>query len=270
MKLIKYNSKKGIVNLFSDYILQKIDRSLNSIIQITDLNNFFIINGITESQVLLDISKIKDEFISEYSGLLKDSGYSENINTMDLIQYGKSFIEGDNRNLWTTFYNSTRPIYHTDVMSANLSDKQIHSIDYSNGLVYEMDYTSVTPTSKFTISPIQMTSEFPHGYSLSMGRTLYYYSEYITNQIISPSMANQIDILLTNKVNNGEQVIEFKFDSLISEKKIKSMVLDIFDFDFEGFNKKLESYDLCDDIKKPTESKPWLVMDKHPNDLLVF
>jgi hypothetical protein len=48
------------------------------------------------------------------------------------------------------------------------------------------------------------------------------------------------------------------------------MVLDIFDFDFEGFNKKLESYDLCDDIKKPTESKPWLVMDKHPNDLLVL
>jgi hypothetical protein len=139
MKLIKYNSKKGIVNLFSDYILQKIDRSLNSVIQITDLNNFFIINGITESQVLLDISKIKDEFISEYSGLLKDSGYSENINTMDLIQYGKSFIEGDNRHLWTTFYNSTRPIYHTEVMMSNLSNKEIQSIDYSNGLVYEID-----------------------------------------------------------------------------------------------------------------------------------
>ena len=270
MKLIKYNSKKGIVNLFSDYILQKIDRSLNSIIQITDLNNFFIINGITESQVLLDISKIKDEFISEYSGLLKDSGYSENINTMDLIQYGKSFIEGDNRNLWTTFYNSTRPIYHTEVMMSNLSNKEIQSIDYSNGLVYEIDYTQSILPSKFTIAPIQMTSEFPHGYSLSMGRTLFYYSEYIANQILTPSMANQMDILLTNKFTNGEQVIDFKFDSLISEEKIKSMVLDIFDFDFEGFNKKLESYDFCDDIKKPTESKPWLVMDKHPNDLLVL
>jgi S-adenosylmethionine synthetase len=115
-----------------------------------------------------------------------------------------------------------------------------------------------------------MTSEFPHGYSLSMGRTLFYYSEYIANQILTPSMANQMDILLTNKITNGEQVIDFKFDSLISEEKIKSMVLDIFDFDFEGFNKRLESYDLCDDIKKPTESKPWLVMDKHPNDLLVL
>ena len=270
MKLIKYNSKKGIVNLFSDYILQKIDRNLNSIIQITDLNNFFIINGITESQVLLDISKIKDEFISEYSGLLKNLGYSENINTMDLIQYGKSPVEDDNRYLWTTFYNSTRPIYHTEVMMSNLSNKEIHSIDYSNGLVYEIDYTPVILPSKFTISPIQMTSEFPHGYSLSMGRTLFYYSEYISNQILTPSMANQMDILLTNKVTNGEQVIEFKFDSLISEETIKSMVLDIFDFDFEGFNKKLESYDLCDDIKKPTESKPWLVKDKHPNDLLVL
>jgi hypothetical protein len=189
---------------------------------------------------------------------------------MDLIKYGKSPIEGDNRHLWTTFYNSTRPIYHTEVMMSNLSNKEIQSIDYSNGLVYEIDYTQSILPSKFTITPIQMTSEFPHGYSLSMGRTLFYYSEYIANQILTPSMANQMDILLTNKVTNGEQVIDFKFDSLISEEKIKSMVLDIFDFDFEGFNKKLESYDFCDDIKKPTESKPWLVMDKHPNDLLVL
>jgi hypothetical protein len=133
-----------------------------------------------------------------------------------------------------------------------------------------IDYTQSILPSKFTIAPIQMTSEFPHGYSLSMGRTLFYYSEYIANQILTSSMANQMDILLTNKVTNGEQVIDFKFDSLISEEKIKSMVLDIFDFDFEGFNKRLESYDLCDDIKKPTESKPWLVKDKHPNDLLVL
>ena len=270
MKLIKYNSKKGVTNLFADYILQKIDRNLDSIIQVTDFDNFFIINGKTESQVLLDILKIKDEFVSKYGSLLKEVGYSENINTMDLIQYGKSPSESPDRYLWTTLYNSTRPIYHTEVMIANQSDKEIYSVDYSKGLVYEIDYTSVIRPSKFTITPIQMTSEFPHGYSLSMGRTLYYYSEYIVNQIIRPSMTNQMDILLTNKVVDNEQVIDFRFDSVISEETIKSMVLDIFDFNFESFNESISSYDFCDDIKKPTEVKPWLVKDKNPKDLIVF
>jgi hypothetical protein len=47
-------------------------------------------------------------------------------------------------------------------------------------------------------------------------------------------------------------------------------VLDNFNFDFESFNKSLESYDICDDIKKPTESKPWLVKDVNPVDLTIF
>jgi len=271
MNLINVNSKKGIVNLFSDFLLQKIDRNLNSIIQVTDLNNFFLINGTTESKDLLDLAKIKDEFISKYQDLLKSIGYPDNINTMDLIKYGKSPSEGDDRYLWSTFYNSNRPIYHQDIIDVYGSDKEYYSMMYDKGIVYELDYTTIITPSKFTTIPFQVTSEFPYGYSLSMGRSLLYYSEYIANQVITPSMSNRIDILLTNKISEeGEQIIDVKFDSNISEETIKSMILDVFDFNFEEFNKKLESYDLCDDIKKPTESKPWLVKDKHPNDLLVF
>jgi hypothetical protein len=271
MNLIKLNSKKGIVNLFADFLLQNIDKDLNTIIQITDLNNFFLVNGITESQTILDLSKIKDEFISKYQDLLTEVGYPDSINTMDLIKYGKSPSESENRYLWSTFYNSSRPIYHQDVIDVCGSDKEYYSISYNNGLVYELDYNTITTPSKFTTTPYQITSEFPYGYSLSMGRGLLYYSEYIANQIITPSMSNMVDILITNKTNeDGEQVFDIRFDSPISEETIKSMVLDIFDFDLVSFNKKLESYDLCDDIKKPTESKPWLVRDKDSKDLIVF
>lgn len=271
MKLINLNTKLGVINLFSDYILKHINPKHNSIIQVTDVGHFLIINGTTDSSDLLDFSKIKDDFISEYHNLLLSVGYSENLNTMDLIKYSTKIVEGDNRYLWSTFYNSTRPLYHQEVIDASKSDKSVYSIDYKDGVFYEIDYNSYISPSKFNTIPQQITSSFPHGYSLSMGRGLLYYSEYIANQIIRPSMANKIDLFLTNRKNNEDEImLEVKFKSSISEETIKSMILDVFSFDYDKFNKDIEGYDLCDDIKKPTEVKPWLVNDVNPKDLIVF
>lgn len=272
MKLIKLNTKLGVINLFSDYILKYIDKTLDTVIQVTDVGHFLIINGVTESSELLDIQKIKDDFIAEYYDLLIGVGYSENLNTMDLIKYNTKITKSESRYLWSTFYNSERPLYHSEVLETSKSDKFVYSINYDNGLTYELDYTSYITPSKFTILPQQITSSFPHGHSLTMNRLLLYYSEYISNQIISPSMSNQIDLFLTNKKNEeGETIIEVKFKSVISEESIKSMILDVFSFDYEKFNNDfLKDYDLCDDIKKPTEAKPWLVRDVNPKDLIVF
>ena len=54
------------------------------------------------------------------------------------------------------------------------------------------------------------------------------------------------------------------------EDSVKSIILANFTFDFHQFENKLIDYSLCDDIKKPTEVKPWLVKDVNPNDLIVF
>lgn len=271
MKLINLNSKKGVVSLFADFILKYIDPSLNSVIKVTDLTHFLVINGFTESSELLDLNKIKDDFISEYHELLSDVGYGETINLMDLIQYNKKITDTDNRHLWSTFYNSTRPLYHNEVCLASLSDKDYYSVDYNDGLIYEIDYNSIITPSKFYVTPFQVSSEFPNGYSLSMDRKLFYYSEYIANQIITPSMANKIDLYLTNKKNeDGEQIIDVRFNSPIPTESIKSMILDVFNFNMSDFDSYLEGYDFCDDIKKPTEVKPWLVRDVNPKDLIVF
>lgn len=272
MKLINLKTKKGIVNLFADYILNNVDPSLNTIIQVTDFNHFIVINGVTESTSLLDLSEIKNKFISEYQSLLNEVGYGDNFSTMDLIQYNKKVTDSSYRYLWSTFYNSSRPIYHQEVLDKfENTGLDYISLDYSNGLLFELDYSSVIVPSKFNISPIQVTSEFPHGYSLSMGRLLFYYSEYIANQIIKTSSTDRMDILLSDRKNDdGDQIFDIKMESVVPTDFIKSMVLDIFDFDFTKFKSKLKSYDFCDDIKKPTEDKPWLVKDKDPIDLTLF
>ena len=101
MKLINLKTKKGVVNLFADFIISKIDSSLDTIIQVTDFNHFLIVNGTTESNELLDLKKIKDEFVSENQTLIKEVGYNENLSIMDLIQYNKKITESKNRFLWS-------------------------------------------------------------------------------------------------------------------------------------------------------------------------
>ena len=66
------NSRLSVVNLFTDFILNKIPKEEESIIQIVDCLNFYVIKGKTTYNEPLDISSIKDEFISKYESILGD------------------------------------------------------------------------------------------------------------------------------------------------------------------------------------------------------
>jgi hypothetical protein len=80
-----------------------------------------------------------------------------------------------------------------------------------------------------------------------------------------------MEMLITNQKNiNDDQIIEIKSNSLYPKENIKSLILDNFDFDFDKFNVLFNEYDLCDEIKKPTGEKPWLVKNIVPQDLFIF
>ena len=70
MRLINKNSKRGIVNLFADFILSKIDKNENSIIQVSDVGSFYVVNGITTTETFLDINLIRDEFTEKFQDIL--------------------------------------------------------------------------------------------------------------------------------------------------------------------------------------------------------
>jgi hypothetical protein len=59
MRLLNKNSKRFIINLFSDFILSKINRSEKSIIQVSDCNNFVVVIGKSTSKDILDLLAIK-------------------------------------------------------------------------------------------------------------------------------------------------------------------------------------------------------------------
>jgi len=272
MKYINENSNRGIVNLFADYIVKEINktRQYDVVIEITDCGKFFVINGMTNSDKILDLVKVKDTFIESYKPLLNKFGY-DSINIIDLITYDRQLKKKESYTF--DFYNSNRPIYHYNVINTLIDNDQpkFNSITYDNRLEYELDYSedNTFNLDYFTYSPLNVTSEFPHGYSLSMGRQELYYSEYVCNQLFDVILTDKLTFKYSSVKVDEDNQIDIKTTTLFPKKSIISMVLDVFDFDMLVFNDTIKDYNITDDLLKPFDKKPWLVRDKI-KDLILF
>jgi hypothetical protein len=229
MRLINKNSRRGIVNLFADFIVSKIDPKERSIIQITDCEVFMVLNGQTTSEIELNIDELKNEFNETYKDILKSLGL-EHFNVINIIKYGVDIL----------------PI-ETGWVDTN-----------KNVFVEENE----------SFSEISISSEFPYGYSLRTGRSMVYYSHYILNQISSTIGSDNMFIHFLPKVED-EMDIKVITNSMYDSKTIKSLILDVFDFDLENFSNRMESYDLTQDILDPEGLKPYLVQDRL-EDVIIF
>jgi hypothetical protein len=229
MRKLEKNTRRYFVNLFADYILSKFKKSENTIIQVTDCENFVIVNGQTTSTNVLDLSIVKKEFCDTFTDLLKSLNM-EDINILDIIKYDQ--VIDDLPKAWVSVNKS---LY-------------------------------VEETESFT--DISITSEFPYGYSLRTGRSMVYYSHYILNQISSTIGSDNMFIHFLPKVED-EMDIKVITNSMYDSKTIKSLILDVFDFDLEDFSNRMESYDLTHDILDPEGLKPYLVQDRL-EDVIIF
>ena len=229
MRLINKNSRRGIVNLFADFIVSKIDPKERSIIQITDCEVFMVVNGQTTSETELNIDELKNEFNETYKDILKSLNL-EHFNVINIIKYGVEIL----------------PI-ETGWVDTN-----------KNVFVEENE----------SFSEISISSEFPYGYSLRTGRSMVYYSHYILNQISSTIGSDNMFIHFLPKVED-EMDIKVITNSMYDSKTIKSLILDVFDFDLEDFSNRMESYDLTQDILNPEGEKPYLVQDRL-EDVIIF
>jgi hypothetical protein len=58
-------------------------------------------------------------------------------------------------------------------------------------------------------------------------------------------------------------------DSMYQEGTIKSMILDVFDFNLNKFQTTILDYDVSEDLNNPIGGKPWLIHDR-TKDLIIF
>lgn len=151
-------SKIFLTNLLADFILFKIPKNEHSIIRVIDCENFYLIKAKTTYKEPLEISELITEFSEKFSEFLGDKKITR---TIDLIEYDGHMLEQSS--LKMTLYNTVNCSYHESQIIQ--FEKEPSSYNY-NGEVVEIDDDELAHIS-----------EFPHGYSLSQGRLLYYYGK---------------------------------------------------------------------------------------------
>jgi hypothetical protein len=263
MKYINEKSIRGLTNFLADYIVCHINKKgdFDSVIELTNVGKFIIINGLTTCNELIDLPKIQDELKEDYKDYL--SNFPDlHLNFIDAITYEVSIHEP--QELWFKFHNLTkRPVFSSFVEEMLSENNNIISI---NDKVVEIDFNDyIDYDGEIVYPPLNINSEFPYGYSLKMGRSQFYYSEYIVYNIFNTINATSLDLKFSTKTNDNDDFnISVISNSIYNEKHVKSLILDCFDFDINSFNETLNSYNILDDILKPFEVKPWLIKDVQP------
>ena len=272
MRYINPNSKSGLINKFADFIVKNTDETSSTIIEVIYLGGFFVIKGVTESDKVLNLQEIRNNFVQKYNYLLSAHGIN-NINYIDIIEYSSKDVNYDS---FSKFYKSETPRFHSEVINyvkTNNLDLSEETIDFDCRVLKN---TSTKREFNFNneisnLNSLSLKSEFPHGYNLKSGRLKYYYSEYIVNQIISTINCNQIFIKFnSDKDIRDDLQIRLISDSYYSEEIIKSLVLDVFDFNLTKFkNDYLIELDLEFEIENQLLPSKWLVKDKS-KDVVIF
>ena len=245
------NSKLSIVNLFADFILNKIPKEEETIIQITDCINFYVIKGKTTHKEPLNISEIRDEFISTFEDLI---GERKITHTIDLIEYNVKLQKSNS--LSFPFHRSQNTSYtHSQIKS------------YLNDGTTSYDYNFfVTPISED--DSMFFTSEFPHGYSLNQGRLLYYYGKHISYNIPSVYPHSTLIFELSTKQDEDGEAIFSIINGSEVDSVLTSAVLDVFDFDMSWLENEIKKVDWSTEITNPLEDYDFL--KKKIKDFIIF
>ena len=246
-------SKLSIVNLLADYILNKIPKDEESIIQVVDCMNFYVIKGNTTYKETLDIAKIKDEFTSKFKEQLIELKLTH---TIDLIDYN-SKLSPLNELTFSYHNNSSNCSYHKQQCDEYLLDTT-KSYDYN-----------------FHVKPILednnliFCSEFPHGYSLKQGRLMYYYGKHIFYNIpYNYPFSTLTFIMSTKKDESGDNQFLVKNSHQKEDETLKSAILDVFDFDMSWLDTEMKKVDWSIELTNPLQDYDFL--KKKVKDFVIF
>lgn len=275
MKYINNLSKEGFVNQFADYLIKNIDPRHKTRLQVIDFKSFLVVYGATSSDEVLDLNKLRDGFIEKNQTLINYLKL-KHVNIIDLIDYREPLSQSE---YFFTYYNSSRPIFHQELIdeitnNTNLYNKELlNNINYTDKIELEFYSPFIAESLNIVNSTnfMAVSSSFPYGHSLNLGRREYYYGEYICNQLFNMLETNKILFKYSSNINTNEDLnIEIICDSHYSSDKIKSLILDVFDFNLNKFSiEYLKDYDIENDIKNQLEEKPWLIKDKMKDLILI-
>jgi hypothetical protein len=239
MILNKIGTNDFIVNLLSEFILNKIGKNTSTKIQVIDCINFFIIKGKTSSKEVLNLSEILSDFKKTYD---KEIGDKKITHSIDLIEYDYSL--DDVSELEFTLHDS---------INCSYSQEQIDMFETSNNSL-EFHYK----TKLINNDNLIYTSQFPFGYSLNQGRLLYYFIKKVFYSIPTNYIAKNITIKLCMSKTDDDKIEVFDNLRQENDKILKSTILDHVDFNLNQLEKEMKELDWIEELTNPINEYPQL------------
>jgi len=210
MKILSKSSREFFVNSFSEFILSKIPIKENTIIQVVDCENFYVVKGKTTFKEILDLNKIKNEFYTENPELKNEKNL---LNTIDLIDYGS----------------------------------KLNDVEKFSGIFYNTDNCSFNKKNMEHESPLVVTSNFPFGYSLEMGRILYFFAKRLVYNIPPNYVFDKL--IVTIKKNKSDIDILFEEEDGTVLETLNSLFLDCTDLSLQKFKKEVVQSNWTEELK---------------------
>lgn len=239
MILSKVGDRSFLVNLLANYILEKIGIDSSTVIKVVDLGNFFVIKGKTESKDILNLSDVISEFTEKFKHHFEELKIT---NTIDLIEYDCEIEEL--KKLTLTLHNTDKSDFHY---------KQIEYFENNQSSTY-FDFV---PKS-INQNDLVFTSEFPYGYSMNQGRSLYYYIKKIFYSLPSNYPITTLTITI-NESNEGDDFIEvYNNFHGNNDDTLKSAILDCMDFTKNQVELQMKKVDCNLELLNPLEEHPYL------------
>lgn len=268
---------KNLCNLLCDLIIKqygKVDANHKTEIKVIDLQQFIVLKGKTSINNPINYSMIFKSFVEE-----KNTS-DKNFNVIDLIEYGvnptSNFI-----NLNINF-NS-----HRDLIIFEL-DKSVqgeYTINYDKNLILHNNnklFEFITQEPEFNgFEGKTISSNYPFvsdnifGYSLDGPKLYEIYLRYISYNLFEKQLCKDInfELLYTGELKDlNWETMDFKINSnsnIPSIEWITSLILDLFDFDYNHIKKhlSLDEYDFSNEIL--SKDKCWMLRDK-TSEMILF
>ena len=188
------SKENRICNLLADFIVIKIGKEFNSKIQVTDCVNFYVINGKTNSSVVLDMNEITQEFNEKFKEFLDNVKI---LRTIDIIEY--SIELNPPTKLTYTFFNTENNMYN------NKYNEENEMVGFIS------------------------TSEFPYGHSFNMGRNIFYNLKHIAYNVTKIGYIKWVELDLNLEKDDDDMInVIFSHSEKLNDT-IKSAILDVFD-----------------------------------------
>ena len=145
--------------------------------------------------------------------------------------------------------------------SKHIGDYKVtHTIDLNEFNTKKSSYDYSSYLKEITDDELTFTSEFPYGYSLSQGRSLYYYGKHIMYNIPTNYPVSTLTFKLsTDKDDEGDYKFSVTNNNLNTEDDyLKSVILDVFNFDLSWIESEMKKVDWYNEILNPLEDYSFL------------